>query len=85
MDDAPAHDTKAHGPTLAATLGVFAALLVLTGVTVAVAYQDLGRWSAVAALGIAGLKGTLVVLYFMHVRYSSRLIGLIAASGFFFL
>jgi cytochrome c oxidase subunit IV len=90
MDDAKApeataSDAHAHGPSLAGTLSVFGALMLLTGITVAVAYQDLGRWSALAALAVAALKGTLVVLYFMHVRYSSRLIALVAVSGFFFM
>jgi cytochrome c oxidase subunit 4 len=85
--NAPEHPqhAEAHGPSLGLMLGVFATLLVLTGVTVAVAYQDLGRFSAFAALAIAATKGTLVVLYFMHLRYSSRLIALWAASGLFFL
>ena len=74
-----------HGPSLGTTFGVFGTLMVLTCVTVAVAYQDLGRWSAVAALGIASVKAVLVVLYFMHVRYASRLIGLYAAGGLVFL
>jgi cytochrome c oxidase subunit 4 len=74
-----------HGPSLATMLGVFGALMALTFATVGVAYQDLGRWSAPAALLIAAVKGTLVVLYFMHVRYASRLIGLYAAAGFAFM
>jgi len=77
-------DDKPHGPPLAAYFGVFAVLIVLTGVTVAAAYQDLGRWSAVVAVAIACIKATLVILYFMHVRYASRLIALYAASGFVF-
>ncbi len=74
-----------HGPSLSLMLGVFAALLGLTGLTVIVAYQDLGRFSAAVALAIAATKGTLVVLYFMHLRYASRLIALYAGSGLFFL
>jgi cytochrome c oxidase subunit 4 len=65
-------------------LAVFAALLAMTGLTVAVAYQDLGRLSAVVALAIASVKAGLVVLYFMHVRYASKLIRLYAAAGFIF-
>jgi cytochrome c oxidase subunit 4 len=74
-----------HGPSLNMMLAVFAALLGLTGLTVIVAYQDLGRFAAAAALGIAATKGTLVVLYFMHLRYASKLIALYAGSGLFFL
>ena len=52
---------------------IFGALMVLTAITVWVANLDLGRWNAIVALSIAVLKATLVVLYFMHVRYSSKL------------
>ena len=46
--------------------------MVLTGVTVAVAYVNLGQLNVIVALGIACFKATLVVLYFMHVKYASR-------------
>jgi cytochrome c oxidase subunit IV len=74
-----------HGPGLGAYFAVFGTLMVLTGVTVAAAYADLGRFAAPVAVAIACIKATLVVLYFMHVRYESRLIALWAASGFVFL
>lgn len=64
---------------------VFAALLVLTAVTVGVAFLDLGRANAIVALVIACLKASLVALYFMHVRYSGRLTWLFVSSGLFFL
>jgi cytochrome c oxidase subunit 4 len=64
---------------------VFTALLVLTGVTIWIAFQDFGAFNTPLALGLAGFKATLVVLYFMHVRHSSRLVMLTAASGFVFL
>ena len=64
---------------------IFATLMVLTAVTVLVAYVDLGGMNKVVALGIATFKATLVVLYFMHVKYSSRLTKLVVMAGFFFL
>jgi cytochrome c oxidase subunit 4 len=64
---------------------VFAALMVGTAITVAVAFVDLGALNNVVMLGIAMTKATLVVLYFMHVRWSTRLTWVIAASGFFWL
>jgi cytochrome c oxidase subunit IV len=64
---------------------IFLTLMVLTAVTVAVAYVNLGEMNKVIALGIASFKATLVVLYFMHVKYSSRLTKLVVVSGFFFL
>jgi cytochrome c oxidase subunit 4 len=66
-------------------LAVFAALLVLTFATVQAASYDLGTMNVVVALAIAITKATLVVLYFMHVRYSSRLTWLVVASGFVWL
>jgi cytochrome c oxidase subunit IV len=64
---------------------VFAALMVLTVITVAVAFFDLGPLNTIVALAVAGSKATLVILYFMHVRYSRQLTWVIAVSGFFWL
>ncbi|HZF52006.1 MAG TPA: cytochrome C oxidase subunit IV family protein [Polyangiaceae bacterium] len=64
---------------------VFVALLALTGLTVGAAFVNLGPFSNVAALAIAMLKAALVVLYFMHVRYSARLIPLVVVAGLFWL
>ena len=66
-------------------LTIFALLLGLTAATVAVAYVDLGPFSPFIALSIAIFKATLVVLYFMHVRYGTRLTWVAAAAGFFWL
>lgn len=55
-------------------LTIFVALLVLTAVTVWAAFQDFGAMNNAVAMGIAVIKATLVVLYFMHVRYQPRLI-----------
>jgi cytochrome c oxidase subunit IV len=71
--------------SLKAYVAIFAALLVLTGVTVAVAYKDVGHLGPFVAVGIAGLKATLVGAYFMHLRSSSKVIVLWALSGVFFL
>ena len=64
---------------------IFAALVVLTVVTWSVAKLDLGKMNAVVALTIAVTKATLVVLYFMHVRWSSRLTWVFVGAGFFWL
>jgi cytochrome c oxidase subunit IV len=64
---------------------IFATLMVLTAITVAVAYVNLGQFNKVVALSIASVKATLVILYFMHVKYSSRLTKLVVVLGFFFL
>ena len=53
---------------------VFLALLVLTGLTTAIAFLDLGgSINTMVALAIAVCKALLVILYFMHVRYSDKL------------
>jgi cytochrome c oxidase subunit 4 len=54
-------------------LGVFLALMVLTAVTTAVAFVDLGAMNVVIMLVIAFTKATLVLLWFMHLKFSSRL------------
>lgn len=65
---------------------VFLLLLVLTALTTGVAFVDLGRGlNNVAAMTIAIVKAMLVVLYFMHVRYSDRFTWVIAAAGIFWL
>jgi cytochrome c oxidase subunit 4 len=64
---------------------IFAALMVLTAVTVGVAFINLGPFNFPVAISIAIVKATLVILFFMHVKYSSRLTKLIIAGGFFFL
>jgi cytochrome c oxidase subunit IV len=66
-------------------LVVFAALLVLTAVTVAVSRIDLGPLNTPVALLIAITKAALVVLFFMHVRWSPRLIALAFAASLFWL
>jgi cytochrome c oxidase subunit 4 len=64
---------------------VFGALIVLTAVTVVAANFDFGALNDVVAMTIAVTKMMLVLLFFMHVRYSSRLIWVIVASMFFWL
>ena len=64
---------------------IFGVLLFLTLITTAVAFIDLGRWNTVVALTIAVGKALLVALYFMHVRYSSRLTWVVLAGGLFWL
>ncbi|MBM3225821.1 MAG: oxidase [Candidatus Tectomicrobia bacterium] len=62
---------------------IFLALMVLTALTVGVAFLNLGPLNALVALVIAAGKATLVVLFFMHVRSSNRLIWLCVAAGIF--
>lgn len=65
---------------------VWVSLLILTLTTTGVAFIDLGgQWNALTAVAIAVVKTVLVVLYFMHLRYSSRLTWIFAGAGFFWL
>jgi len=65
---------------------IFLILMAGTGLTVLAAFRDFpGPLNAVVALTIAVIKATFVVLYFMHVRYSSRLIWLVIAAALFWL
>jgi cytochrome c oxidase subunit 4 len=64
---------------------VFGTLMVLTTVTVAAAFTNLGSLNFPIAIGIAITKATVVLLFFMHVKYSSKLTKFVVASCIFFL
>jgi cytochrome c oxidase subunit IV len=75
-----------HAAGFGVYLAVFAALLLLTVVTVGVSYIDLGGLLNIAvALIVASVKATLVALYFMHLRYEDRLVLAFAIVPLFFL
>src|SRR4051812_5309740 len=64
---------------------VFGALIAGTILTVLAASVDMGAFNNVAMLAIAAVKATLVILFFMHVRWSTRLTWVVAAAGFLWL
>ena len=64
---------------------IFGTLIVLTIVTVVIARMDLGPLNTPMALAIAGFKATLVILFFMGVKYNTPLTKVVAASGFVWL
>ena len=66
-------------------IAIFLSLMILTALTVFASMQDFGKWNTIIAVSIAVLKGTLVVLYFMHVRYSDSVVRLCVVAGFFWL
>jgi cytochrome c oxidase subunit IV len=74
-----------HVSPVSLYITIFAALMILTGVTVAAAYVNLGQFNFSVAIGIAGFKASLVIWYFMHVKYQSYLTKLTLATGLFFL
>ena len=63
------HHRLGHVMPLPVLFGVLATLLVLTYVTVAISWRDYGRFNLWVALGIATIKASLVVLFFMHLKY----------------
>jgi cytochrome c oxidase subunit 4 len=78
------HNQLAHhivGPRI--YVAILFALLLGTALTVWASFVDLGVWNPVIALAIATTKAVLVVLYFMHVRYSSKLTMLTVGAGIF--
>ena len=66
-------------------LAIILTLMALTGITVWAAFVDLGRFNIVVALVIATLKATLVVLFFMHAKYSPKRTQLVIIAGIFWL
>ena len=74
-----------HVVELRVLLAVFAALMVLTVITVAVSYFDFGALNLLVAMVVATIKASLVALFFMHLRYDSAFNGFIFVVGFAFL
>ncbi|MGA9474317.1 MAG: cytochrome C oxidase subunit IV family protein [Terriglobales bacterium] len=82
QDDSP-HE---HISTIGSSIAIWIALLICTALTAGVAFIDLGPFNTIVALSIATFKAILVVLFFMHVKYThEKLTGLVIASAIFFL
>ena len=64
---------------------IFGILMLCTYLTVQIAFLDLGALNTIAALGIAVFKAVLVVLYFMHVKYSAKLTWAVVLGSVFWL
>lgn len=78
----PQHDAH-HIVTPIQYTMVFGTLLLFTLLTVVAAYIDMKWLNPVIALGIACFKAVIVILFFMHAKYQSRLIQMTIGSGFF--
>ena len=77
-------DEYTHVVPASLYVGIWAALMVGTLITVLASFAELGPFNIVVALLIATIKGTLVVLFFMHLRYSPKLtVAAVIASVFF--
>ena len=73
-----------HTVSFKTYLAVLTALLFLTLITVIVAGWDFGAWNTFIAMFIASVKGALVLLYFMHLKYEDKLYWVVFGSGVFF-
>lgn len=79
---------KKHTPhilPLSLYLTIGGALLVLTGITVLVSFYQFGAFNLVIAMFIAAIKATLVALYFMHLKYDSKVYSLVFVMAILFL
>ena len=76
--------SSVHVSPLITYLKIFGFLMVLSTLTVVAAFVNLGVLNPIVAMAIAGLKAALVILYFMHVKYSSRLTKLTVVLSLFF-
>jgi cytochrome c oxidase subunit 4 len=74
-----------HVVPLKIYLLIFFGLMIGTVLTVAAAFVNMGFMNTPVALIIAFIKASLVIMYFMHVKYSPKLVGLFAIAGFFWL
>ncbi len=74
-----------HVLPLRTYIAVFLALLVGTALTVLASQHDFGALNDPIALAIAGTKAALVILFFMHVKYQTKLIWVFATAGFVWL
>jgi cytochrome c oxidase subunit 4 len=88
--DATPHAEEHHGPTVKMYFAIFFALAALTVITVMAAKFDFAQMvgpvyggfvNNIVALGIAVTKATLVVLFFMHVKYENKLVGLAVVAS----
>jgi cytochrome c oxidase subunit IV len=79
------HEHSEHIVPPSTYIGIILVLMLLTAVTVTAAYVNLGRFNIVVALAIATVKATLVVLFFMHAKYSPKRTKMVILAGIFWL
>ena len=78
------HESHHHVSPKHLYVGVFAALLVLTGITYLVSYADLGPASLPVAMVVASMKASLVIAFFMHLKYEDRTFAFMFATSLLF-
>ena len=74
-----------HVVSMKIYFAIFGSLLALTALTTGMAFVDLGEWNTIVALIIACCKATLVALFFMHLRWSPRLMRIVLLSAILWL
>ena len=74
-----------HAPSRTSYLAVFATLILLTALTTVVAFFNFGVFNPIVAMTIACCKATLVVLFFMHLRYGDHVTKIVAGAAVFWL
>ena len=80
------NSSSEHISSVGSSVGIWLTLCVFTGITVGAAFIDLGPFNTILALCIATFKAILVVLFFMHVKYThEKLTGMVIVSAIFFL
>jgi cytochrome c oxidase subunit IV len=79
------HASVGHVVPMPILVGVFASLLVLTVITVAVTYVDLGSINLLVAMGVATVKASLVALFFMHLRWDRPFNAVVFVTALLFL
>ena len=84
-EQATAGARKPHVLPLRVYLGVSVSLLILTVVTVKVSYMDFGLFNIIVAMGVATIKGSLVVLFFMHLKYDEKFNAIVFVGSLAFL
>lgn len=77
------HDSSHHIMPVRTYLLVFAGLMVLLAITIAVGFSDLGILKKPITILVASTKAGLIITYFMHLRYSKGLVWIFAGMGFF--
>jgi len=78
-------DVHAHPVPAKILVGILMMLFLLTFITVAVSYVDLGKANLFVAMAVASVKAAIVALFFMHLFWDKPFNGLIIVSAFFFL
>jgi cytochrome c oxidase subunit IV len=79
------HPQEPHVVPVSLYIVIFLSLMVLTALTVFAATKDFGPGNTIIAVSIAALKATLVILFFMHVRYNDNIVRIAVFAGFLWL